>query len=187
MIAPPIIDCIQELLAEGKLSQRKIAKKVGVSRGTVAGVAGGRRPDYEQIRHKRRQEQEPLPLGPLARCPECGGMVYMPCRLCQLRSGAPEADSPRRSPDPRPTESLGLDLRGEARARYEAVHLRRMQQGELCEQDEADPQYDPSAWNDDNDEDWPRENDPTGEPSFPMAKRESGSLTATCCCFGVGE
>ena len=152
MIAPPIIDCIQKLLAEGKLSQRKIAKKVGVSRGTVASVAGGRRPDYEQLRRRRRQEQEPLPLGPLARCPECGGMVYMPCRLCQMRSQL--ADSPQRSPDPRPAESLGLDLRGEVRARYEAVHLRRMQQGELCEENQADAPYDQSACNDEDDEDW---------------------------------
>jgi hypothetical protein len=153
MIATPVIECIEKLLAEGKLSQRKIAKKVGVSRGVVASVASGRRPDYEQLQHKRRQGQEPLPLGPLARCRECGGMVYMPCRLCESRRQ--RADSPRRPPDPRPTEPLDLDLRGEARARYETVHLRRMQQGELGEDDQADSQYDSPTCNDENDGDWP--------------------------------
>ena len=152
MIASPVIDCIKKLLAEGELSQRKIAKKVGVSRGTVASVASGRRPDYEQLRHKRQQDQQPLPLGPLARCPECGGMVYMPCRLCEMRSR--RADAPQRSPNAQPTEPLGLDLRGEARARYEAVHLQRMQQGELSEEDEIDPPYDPPACDDEDDEDW---------------------------------
>jgi len=135
MIAPTVIDSIRQLLAEGRLSQRRIAKSLGVSRGTVASVADGRRPDYEALRRRREESRQPLVLGPLGRCPTCGGMVHRPCRLCSLR--AELAGAPRREPDRRPTEPLGLELRGEARARYEAVHLRRIEQGELVEPDEA--------------------------------------------------
>jgi hypothetical protein len=57
---------------------------VGISRATVAGIASGKRPDYE-ARIRARMEDE-LPLGPLARCAGCGGLVYMPCRLCRVRA-----------------------------------------------------------------------------------------------------
>lgn len=73
----------ERLLAEGRLSQRKIARAVGISRATVSAIASGRRPDYQARRLARASELEPL--GPLARCPGCGGMVYSPCRLCRVR------------------------------------------------------------------------------------------------------
>ena len=49
MIAPGIVAEIRRLLAEEKLSQRKIGRLVGVSRGTVAAIASGTRPDYEAL------------------------------------------------------------------------------------------------------------------------------------------
>ena len=150
MIAPVVIDRIRRLLAERRLSQRKIAAIVGVSRGSVAGVARGDRPDYEAIRRKRQEQKDPLPRGPLGRCPTCGGKVYMPCRLCQIREQL--AAQPRSPRDVRPVEPLSLELRGEALARYEAVHRLRMRQGELAEQD-ADGLYDKATeWPDDFDE-----------------------------------
>ncbi|MCA9103499.1 MAG: helix-turn-helix transcriptional regulator [Planctomycetales bacterium] len=86
MIAPVLVAEIKRLLANSSLSQRKIAQKVGVSRGTVSGIANGSRPDYEAIRREREQEEALAPTGPLMRCPSCGGMVYAPCRLCHIRA-----------------------------------------------------------------------------------------------------
>ena len=149
MIAPVVIDQIRRLLAERKLSQRKIAALVGVSRGSVAGVARGDRPDYEAIRRKRQALKDPLPRGPLGRCPTCGGKVYMPCRLCQMREElANRLPSPR---DRRSVPTLNLELRGETLARYEAVHRLRMQQGELAEQDADDACDETAKWPDDCD------------------------------------
>ena len=84
MIALMKIKEAERLLAEGKLSHRKIALAVGISRATVGGIASGKRPDYEARQRARAMESEPL--GPLARCPGCGGLVYSPCRLCTIRA-----------------------------------------------------------------------------------------------------
>lgn len=84
MIELSLIKEAERLLAEGQLSQRRIAATVGISRATVGAIAAGRRPDYEAIRAARAGELEPS--GPPARCPNCGGLVYTPCRLCQVRS-----------------------------------------------------------------------------------------------------
>ena len=83
MISQAKVQEAELLLAEGKLSQRKIARLVGSSRASVASIADGSRPDYEALRRERGADLEPL--GPVERCPECGGKVYMPCRLCRIR------------------------------------------------------------------------------------------------------
>ena len=62
MISASIVKQIRRLLAEGKLSHRKIACMMGVSRGTVGAVAKGRRPDYPE------RESAEEPSGPLERC-----------------------------------------------------------------------------------------------------------------------
>lgn len=85
MIALGKIKEVKRLLADGKLSQRKIAEAIGVSRATVSGIARGKRPDYEPRMRARGDDEEVEPLGPIARCPDCGGRVYMPCRLCRVR------------------------------------------------------------------------------------------------------
>jgi transcriptional regulator with XRE-family HTH domain len=125
MIAPSVVQEIRRLLAEGKLSQRKIAKTTGISRGTVGAIAAGKRPDYESLR-RAANDEFPEPTGPPQRCPGCGGMVYMPCRLCRAR-----ALQARSSTTPLPAwcmqleEPLGLDLRDEDRARYEEIRSQR--------------------------------------------------------------
>lgn len=122
MLAPSIVAEIRRLLAEAKLSQRKIAKLTGISRGTVGAIARGRRPDY-QPRPKTDGESD-RPSGPPQRCGTCGGMVYMPCRLCGLREQLASAGKSRRS-DPCPDVPPGLELRPHHQKQYEDVRAAR--------------------------------------------------------------
>jgi len=85
MIAPTVEQEIRALLAEGQISQRKIAQRLGVSRGTVNAIACGRRPDYTARRRESPTDFTP-PSGLPARCPTCGGLVQMPCLACHVRA-----------------------------------------------------------------------------------------------------
>ena len=85
MIAPEVVDQIKRLLDEGSLSQRSIARQVGVSRGTVHSIARGKRPDYN-ARRREKEDEIAAPSGPWGRCPTCGGMVQMPCLACRVRA-----------------------------------------------------------------------------------------------------
>jgi hypothetical protein len=76
---------VRRLLEAGGLSQRKIAAICGVCRATVGAIASGKRPDYGQRRRSRDLEED-RPQTPPQRCVGCRGMVYMPCKLCQVRS-----------------------------------------------------------------------------------------------------
>lgn len=76
---------IRRLLDEGRLSQRKIAVRLGVSRSTVGLIATGQRPLVG-----REASSDPSPWDYYSdqlpsRCPECGGMVFKPCVLCRAR------------------------------------------------------------------------------------------------------
>lgn len=126
MIAASVVEEIRRLLVEGKLSQRKIARLTGISRGTVGAIAAGRRPDYESLRSVA-DGGFPGPAGPPQRCPGCGGMVYMPCRLCRARAVQADASNPRLPGRCRQLEEpLGLELRDEDRARYEEICRQRV-------------------------------------------------------------
>ena len=83
MIQHSVVEEVKRLLSEGKLSQRKIAKHIGISRATVGAIASGRRPAYQQ----RPPSEDDLfqSSGPPRRCHGCGGLVYLPCRLCHVR------------------------------------------------------------------------------------------------------
>jgi len=126
MIAPAIILEVRRLLAETKLSQRKIAQLAGISRGSVGAIASGRRPDYEGL--PRDEDEIDEPAGPPARCGGCGGMVYLPCRLCRVqqahgRKRQPTQDDRLQHVD----ESLDLALRPDHRARDDEVRAARQQ------------------------------------------------------------
>ncbi len=84
MIPHHKVDTVRELLAAGTLSHRNIAEKVGISRATVGEIATGRRPDFPP-RATPADELFATPSGPPVRCDGCGGRVYMPCRLCEVR------------------------------------------------------------------------------------------------------
>ena len=126
MIAPSVVNQIKRLLAEGRYSQRKVARMTGVSRGTVGAIAGGKRPDYEARATERQSELE-QPAEPPRRCPGCGGLAYMPCRLCRVRKLVAESRIAR--PPVRSEERLRLDLSEDHRSRYERVRLRRAKEG----------------------------------------------------------
>ncbi|MGQ9576469.1 MAG: helix-turn-helix domain-containing protein [Thermoguttaceae bacterium] len=135
MLDPLVVDFVRRLLAEGKWSMRKIARMTGVSRGTVSAIAHGKRPD-----RRPRTEQDDLlerPSGPMERCPGCGGMVQMPCRLCRVRAwrASPQC---RRLP-PRNEQPLRLELAGEHRIRYEALRARRMREAVLADDPDRRP------------------------------------------------
>jgi len=85
MIAAAVIDEIRRLLSEEELSQRAIALRVGVSRGTVGAVARRTRPDYRPPPGQWDADYVE-PGGLPTRCPGCGGMVLMPCLACRVRA-----------------------------------------------------------------------------------------------------
>ena len=124
MIAPGVVDQVRRLLAEGELSQRKIAATAGISRGTVGAIAAGRRPDHDASAACRRGQLLPR-SGPPRRCPGCGGMVYMPCRLCRLRAELAAGSKPPGQWPARPDEPLELELTAEHRDRYQQVRAQR--------------------------------------------------------------
>ncbi len=128
MIAPEAVQRIREMLREGTHPQRKIARLTGVSRGTVGAIALGRRPDYPAKPRSGADDSSPF-TGPLQRCPGCGGMVFMPCRMCQARS-IKERASRRLVPQwlEQLSEPLGFDLREDDRRRYEQVHRQMLAQ-----------------------------------------------------------
>jgi transcriptional regulator with XRE-family HTH domain len=122
MIAPSVVHEIKRLLAEGKYSQRKIARITGVSRGTVGAVASGKRRDYAARARDPELELE-QPTGPPQRCPGCGGLVYLPCRLCHVRKLVAEGRIAR--PPARREAPMRLELSDDHQARYERIRLGR--------------------------------------------------------------
>jgi Winged helix-turn-helix DNA-binding len=84
MLAEARVEQVAELLSEGRLSQRAIARLTGISRGTVGAIASGTRPRH--LRPKFADDDLFRPLGPAVRCGGCGGKVQMPCLLCRVRA-----------------------------------------------------------------------------------------------------
>lgn len=76
---------IHELLQAREISQREIARRLQVSRSTVAAVAAGRRP-IESLLQRAAEQFPDDDAGPVGRCPTCGGKVMIPCRACWVRA-----------------------------------------------------------------------------------------------------
>lgn len=72
------IEEVLRLLDQGELSQRAIALKTGVSRGTVGSLANGQRPLVGKV-----PEENDARIGSIVRCPTCGGRVIWPCIYCR--------------------------------------------------------------------------------------------------------
>lgn len=118
MIAPSVIDEVLRLLAEGSLSQRRIAQLTNVSRGTVNAVARGKRRAY---RCSWSDWEEPA--GPLERCSKCGSLATTPCHACRVRELV--AGDRVRPNSAQGDVRLGLALCDPHRRRYEEVRRRR--------------------------------------------------------------
>ncbi len=116
---------IGELLARGELSQRAIARQVGVHRNTVGAIARGARPDYDAMRRVRQRREIPPPDGPQRRCPTCGALVYPPCVACRVREELSRTAQPCSRPEPH-DDDLALALRPHHQVRYERVRARRL-------------------------------------------------------------
>lgn len=95
MLSAYEVELIQELARE-RHSQRTIARITGVSRESVRSVLSGKRPDYDAIRREREQAKVVFSTT-IARCPECGVKVYMPCLACRVRAWKAKQD---RNPKP---------------------------------------------------------------------------------------
>jgi hypothetical protein len=115
MLAQSVLNEICRLLAEDELTQEQIAARMGVSRTTIWAIAADKRPASPPYT----PEEEPSPPDPPARCPACGGLVYLPCLLCQLRGLASTVRPPESDEElPEPTR---LELKPEHRRRYEEI------------------------------------------------------------------
>ncbi len=79
MIALGVVKEVERLLKQERLSQRAIARLLKVSRGTVCSIASGRRVE------SRSDSQTVGAKALLGRCRHCGGRVFLPCLLCQVR------------------------------------------------------------------------------------------------------
>jgi hypothetical protein len=80
MLSQQVIDEARRLLLEGELSQRQIAERLHISRGTVNALALGQRGAHG----RETATVQPIPIR-IARCRRCGGLVYLPCILCRTR------------------------------------------------------------------------------------------------------
>ncbi|MEM8943729.1 MAG: helix-turn-helix transcriptional regulator [Planctomycetota bacterium] len=84
MLPLAVVEEVRRLLDEKKLSQRKIAQKLQVSRGTVGAIASGKRGIYGREPSDESPELSCMELPP-ERCDGCGATVYKPCVLCRAR------------------------------------------------------------------------------------------------------
>lgn len=84
MLTTAMVHEIDHLLKEGRLSQRQIAARLGISRGTVGAIAIGRRGLFGKEPAAEPGQPSASPSPPV-RCPHCGHRVYAPCLICQAR------------------------------------------------------------------------------------------------------
>jgi hypothetical protein len=83
MLALSVVEEIDRLLKEGRLSQRRIAERLGVSRGTVSAIANGQRALFGRTAEDEKSGE--APLLPAQRCPKCGFLTHPPCLVCRSR------------------------------------------------------------------------------------------------------
>ena len=159
MLAPEIVDEVRRLLGEGKFPQRATARRLGISRGTVRAIATGKRGDREPPARANSDGNLSKPAGPPERCPGCGAMVHMPCRLCRVRGAVGKHSvRPLRPALARLDASLELELKDEHRRRYEEIYLRKLREAPprvssaACEEPDDDFAADDDLRNPDLDE-----------------------------------
>jgi len=117
MLKRAMVRQVERLLARG-LSQRRVARVLGISRTTVQTIAQGRHPTQQgKGQSNGAIENEPADCGlegELGRCPGCGRRVFLPCLACQVES----AKTRRLLHDLGREIRLGLELKPEDHRRY---------------------------------------------------------------------
>lgn len=83
-ITQAVMDDVFHALAAGETC-RAIARRLGVSRGTVGTIAHGEHP-HQRVEDVPGEEKVPTPSGPYVWCPACRAKVQMPCLACWLRA-----------------------------------------------------------------------------------------------------
>jgi len=121
MISEALVEAVRRRLAAGRESMRAIARATGVSRGTVANIARGKR-----RQRASRSADGGEPEGRLERCPQCGAITPAPCRACRVRRWIRCLGVPR--DEPTTDDGLRIELTGEFRRRYEEIHARRLRE-----------------------------------------------------------
>ncbi len=75
---------VKKLLGKG-LSQREVARQLGVGRATIGAIASGKRGLHGRLesscKSKNNDHWSEL-TGDFVRCPECGSKVLLPCVGC---------------------------------------------------------------------------------------------------------
>jgi len=128
MIAPWVVREIVSRLAAGA-TQRRVALECGVSRGTVAGIFNGTRPDYGWIREQREAKRQGAgSRGPAKRCGACGAKAQKPCKACKTRKELKAVGLEVRAARHRgeQIQQLELELEPAEQARYEEVHAEKV-------------------------------------------------------------
>lgn len=119
---------VLELLGAGGLSQRAIARKSGISRGTVGTIAHGKWTGF--ARAARKVHSEVPVCGPFAsparRCDDCGLEVHLPfdrqpCLACRVRRVTARSGRTARPDRPEDFEPIKLELRDGDRDRFEQL------------------------------------------------------------------
>jgi hypothetical protein len=111
--------------------QRWVARRVGISRGTVNAIALGRRAeDASQRAARQREARQQAPLTMEIHCKQCGGCGAVPCPICAARQQRAKRTAAQRRAEVVAVAAcpplVGLDLRPEHRARYGPIHRRKM-------------------------------------------------------------
>ena len=127
MLSDSMVRWAETLLAQA-LSQREVARRVGIARATVRKIAAGCWRDHA-LRRRTSVEDARQPVGIVGRCPACGLRVRMPCLVCLARTARKTGPSvPLPPPRAIENELPQVELKAEDQARYGPIHARKTQQ-----------------------------------------------------------
>ncbi len=130
MLSQDKVRAIEVLLAQGRLSQREIARRVKVNRETVNRIASGQRVDYVRLR-RWRTRHEPRQLFSAIRCRMCGAKIrVMPCQRCHLHWLIATGAVKRIRAGNDTTLPLGVELKEDYFRRYLVILAAKIRRGE---------------------------------------------------------
>lgn len=75
----------RQIFLTGQFSQRRLSKKIGISRNTLADIVHCRRAHAYLAAETLTPATDPPYDGKPGRCPTCGARVLLPCIACRAR------------------------------------------------------------------------------------------------------